>query len=217
MAGLQEVAQIIVTKNIPELLDLPDDHRLLIIDNTSPKGFGANHNAAFLQCDQPFFCPLNPDIELSGNPFDALLREAHLPESGVIAPLVCSPKGEVEDSARYFPTPMLILQKLLGRGEGRYPFATGDKVITPDWVAGMFMLFQAPVYRARCGFDKRYFMYYEDVDICKRLNLLGKKSKQVLGVSVIHNAQRNSHRNLQHLRWHLKSMFRYFWTHWAKV
>lgn len=69
-----EVSQIIVTWNIPE--PIPSFKRGIIqyIENIAPKGFGANHNAAFMQCNQNYFCPLNPDVQLVTNPFPELLR-----------------------------------------------------------------------------------------------------------------------------------------------
>src|SRR5574343_91402 len=69
-----EVAQVIITRNLPENLELPGGERVLLLDNAKPLGFAANHNAAFRHCIAPFFCVLNPDIELSGNPFPALLK-----------------------------------------------------------------------------------------------------------------------------------------------
>ncbi len=72
LLAFPEVARIILTLNVPESVALPDDARVTVIGNAAPKGFGANHNAAFAFCTQTFFCPLNPDIEFDRNPFPAL-------------------------------------------------------------------------------------------------------------------------------------------------
>jgi len=68
LLAFPEVAQIILTLNVPESVALPDNARVTVISNAEPKGFGANHNAAFAACTQTFFCPLNPDIEFDRNP-----------------------------------------------------------------------------------------------------------------------------------------------------
>lgn len=50
LLAFPEVSQIILTLNVPESVALPDDARVTVIGNAQPKGFGANHNAAFACC-----------------------------------------------------------------------------------------------------------------------------------------------------------------------
>lgn len=80
----------------------------------------------------------------------------------------------------------------------------------PDWVGGMFMLFRNEVFRAAGGFDARYFLYYEDVDLCARLTLQNLAVVLCPQVKVIHEARRSSHRSLKYAMWHLRSMGRFF-------
>ena len=81
-------------------------------------------------------------------------------------PLVQDPGGKAEDSARRFPTAAGLLRKLVTTPSGPdYPLDAGP--IEVDWVAGMFMVFSADAFRAVSGFDERFFLYYEDVDICR--------------------------------------------------
>lgn len=202
-----EVAQIIVTRNIPENLDVAG---VIVIENPEPKGFGANHNVAFKHCNQPYWCVLNPDIELSGNPFPGLLALLEQDRRlGLVAPVVTSPKGEIEDSVRPFPSVVSILAKALGLSDGRYPRDRAAEVLNPDWVAGMFMLYPSDTYRSLGGFDERYFLYYEDVDICARAWRAQVGIAVAKSVLVVHDARRASHRNLRFLRWHLSSMLRF--------
>lgn len=78
------------------------------------------------------------------------------------------------------------------------------------------MLFRANDFGAINGFDEKFFLYYEDVDICTRLWKANKRIELVLQASVIHKAQHMSHRNLRYLLWHLTSMVRYFLKHWLR-
>lgn len=217
LLACDEVAQIIVTRNIPELLPIPDSDRITVLDNKLPKGFAENHNAAFQFCKQPFFCPLNPDIALQGNPFSVLLTEMEKSAASIAAPLVVAPAGSVEDSVRHFPTLRSLARKICGAGDGRYHLKLNDPVVFPDWVAGMFILFRGADYARLEGFDQGYFLYYEDVDICARAWKAGMKIVACPSVAVVHDARRDSRRSLRHLRWHLASMARYFMKHWGRL
>ena len=65
---------VVLTLNVPENLPtLPADLPVSVIRNEAPKGFGANHNAAFRASTGEYFCVLNPDVRLAENPFPHLL------------------------------------------------------------------------------------------------------------------------------------------------
>jgi GT2 family glycosyltransferase len=212
-----EVGQVLLTLNIPETLEIDSDERLQILRNAQPKGFGANHNAAFELCNQAFFCVLNPDIAFAGSPFAPLLYELERGPAALVAPLVLSPQGLVEDSVRYFPTLRGLLAKLLWRADKRYAVQQGDVPLYPEWVAGMFMLFRREAFTRLGGFDEGFFLYYEDVDICVRAWRLGLPVLVCPSAAVVHDARRDSRRNLRHMRWHLASMARYFCKYWGRL
>jgi GT2 family glycosyltransferase len=204
--------EIILTQNIPEVRNyfsgaIP--FNTVRIKNAKPKGFGANHNAAFGHAKGDFFCVLNPDIRIPRNPFPALLAELSRPKIGVAAPRILGPTGGIEDSARRFPTAAFLLRKAL-EDAPIIDYPTVDKPISPDWVAGMFMLFRREIFAEVGGFDESYFLYYEDVDLCRRLRRRGLDVRMVPSVDVIHDARRASRRSLRYLRWHIESMLRYF-------
>lgn len=206
--------EIILTHNIPAdsaKLDTRLPFQVLVVENARPKGFGANHNAAFLRAQGDFFCVLNPDIRIASDPFPALLEELSLPRVGVVAPKIASPIGKIEDNGRRFPTPWYLVRKLFGL-TGGLDYRIEQTTLSPDWVAGMFMLFRKDVYAELAGFDERYFLYYEDVDLCRRLRKRGYDVRLVPCVSAVHDARRQSRRSLRHLRWHLASMLRFMVT-----
>lgn len=212
--------EVILTKNVPERLpfvveDAP--YPIRVVENVVPKGFGANHNAAFRLARGEWFCVMNPDIRLNGNPFPVLLKEIERQQAAVIAPAVLSPTGRVEDSVRRFPTPLSLAQKILGRVDGRYPFSVGEETFAADWVGGMFMLFRAGDYQCVGGFDEGFFLYYEDVDICARLWKAGRRVLACPKAQVIHDARHTSRGNLRYMRWHAGSMARYLSKHWLRL
>jgi len=214
---LPQVSCVVLTLNIEEALELPRDQRLRVIKNGMPRGFGANHNAAFDLCHTAFYCIANPDIEITDNPFPALLLGLQDPSAGVAAPLVRGPNGELEDSWRRFPSPLDIASKLLSSHRGTYSEATLHETFEPDWAAGMFLLFRAKDYLAVNGFDEGYFLYYEDVDICARLRGTGHKVVGCTGTEIVHQAQRSSWRQWSYFLHHLASIWRYYTRDWRRV
>lgn len=203
--------RLILTENIPESPDLPVAEYPFPIDiirNTRRKGFGANHNAALNHSDSEWFCVLNPDIRLPNDPFPALFEVAADSLNGVVAPVVTNPDLVAEDHAREFPSAFTLLAKAFGhRPHVRRP--ESQSVYYPDWVAGMFMLFRNATLRQFGGFDEKYFLYYEDVDLCARLRDHGLQVAVCTQASVVHAARRESRRNLRYAAWHLRSAVRF--------
>lgn len=205
-------AEIIFTVNTDEPLPFATrnyHHSIKVIRNETPKGFGANHNFAFNHSRGQYFCVLNPDIRLVGNPFDTLIACLNDSKAGVVAPRIVNPNGGIENSARRFPTPFSILLKAIANSsmidyqQDEYPYET-------DWVGGMFMLFPKDCFRRMGGFDERYFLYYEDVDLCARMKMAHCSAILCPQVTAVHDPRCDSHHNLQYMRWHLRSMFRFF-------
>lgn len=209
---LPNETEVILTINVPENESYLSEGIYLplrVIRNISPLGFGANHNQAFASACGEKFIILNPDIRIRGNPWHAL-DSAFDPDTGACAPLVLSPAGTIEDSVREYPTLGRLFRRVVLRDRSPdYLVPSKHDSVNVAWAAGMFVMFDSESFREIGGFDTRYFMYLEDVDICKRLHTAGKKVLWVPQCSVIHNAQRASGRSWQHLRWHVRSVVRY--------
>lgn len=203
--------RLIVTENIPEepalaAADYP--FPVEVIRNADRKGFGANHNAALARSGHGLFCVLNPDIRIPSDPFPVLGAVAQDPRVGVVAPVVTSPEGIPEDNARAFPSVFTLLAKAFGH-RPRTAAPAGTATHHPDWVAGMFMLMRSDTLRSLGGFDENYFLYYEDVDLCARMRDRGLEATICTSVSVVHDARRESRRNLRYAWWHLRSALRF--------
>ena len=204
--------ELLLTLNTEERVDFDTSgffYPIRIIKNDVPKGFGANHNQAFKSSVGQIFCIVNPDIRFDVCPFGALISSFLGLNIGAVAPVVVNPTGQIEDSVRRFPTPGEILGKVFGKHKESGYVLQGAPVF-PDWVGGMFMMFPRSIFAQLHGFDERYFLYYEDVDICARLNLAGFPVAVVPDCRVVHHAQRSSHRSIKYLRWHIRSMLRFF-------
>jgi len=212
-----DIAELIVTVNVPEdeafLRSYPPE-RATVIRNATPKGFGANHNTAFARCRTPWFVVINPDVRLPADPFASLLATASaLPGVGVVAPEIVDSAGRAEDSVRTNPTPLSVAGRLFDRKIGCIDEPRSlDSKAGFFWLAGMFLMFSSAAFRRVGGFDERYFLYYEDFDICARLQRAGFVIAVDREVAAVHDAQRDSRRSLRHLKWHVGSLLRVWLT-----
>jgi N-acetylglucosaminyl-diphospho-decaprenol L-rhamnosyltransferase len=203
--------EVILTVNTPEDVSglVRRTFPVRVINNLTPKGFGANHNAAFEQALGRLFVVVNPDIRAPDLQLEELRIVVEAGRTGACAPLVVNGRGDSEDSARRFPTfRRLMARILLNDRSPDYGRPSAPSIV--DWVAGMFIVFRREAFQQAGGFDaRRFFMYYEDVDLCERLHRLGWAVQLQPSTRVVHNAQRASHRNLRHFRWHAVSAIRY--------
>jgi GT2 family glycosyltransferase len=204
--------EVILTVNIPEELPASLDqlpYSLLVLRNEAPLGFGENHNRAFMHSTAPYFCVINPDIRIASDIFPVLIDGLKDPSCGVIAPLIVNGADSIEDSARKFPTPFKILCKAVGGCRGQ-DYQIESAKLEPDWVGGMFMVFRRDTYALLGGFDQKFFLYYEDVDLCARILLHGLRVVMISSVRATHLARRSSHSSAVYSFMHIRSMIRFF-------
>ncbi len=220
--------ELIITANLPNSLPRCLDNLALcdlsfpikLIHNTLPRGFAANHNAAFQHAQGQWFCVLNPDIQFIHDPFPALLAQCvKTHKIGVIAPQIINAFGQLEDSARDFPTFWSLLKKAFAINPDRARLARQllhNPTSEVDWVAGMFLFIPRTVFNAVTGFDERYHLYYEDVDLCARIRQSGWQIMITSHATVVHHAQRHSHRHWRYFIWHVTSLLRFFWQYYLQ-
>ncbi|WP_019568681.1 glycosyltransferase family 2 protein [Thioalkalivibrio sp. ALMg13-2] len=213
LLALPEVTQILVTLNRWEELDFPQHSKLEVIQNQRRFGFGYNHNRAFQRATEPYFCVMNPDVILTENPFPSLLGTLSETGAGLVAPQVYDAAHTLQPSARRFPTVASLARKLLKGETGAYPSPARSALTYPDWVAGLFMLASRDAYRDVNGFDRAYFLYYEDVDLCARLWAAGHTVVLDPNATIIHDAQKRSHADPIHFLMHVRSLLRYLRKH----
>lgn len=199
------VARVVLTQNVPEAdPQAPPGgwpYTLQIRRNVQPAGFGANHNRALAEAREPFVCILNPDVALlEADPFTALVRAAAGAGAGCAYPCQVDAVGKVQDSERTLPTPLALWRRRVCKQPSR-----ADTPV--EWVNGACMVLPRDVWETLGGFDERYFMYCEDVDLCLRLRLAGLALVRA-PVRVQHVGVRASHRSWRPLGWHVRSLWR---------
>src|SRR5262249_37570698 len=130
---------------------------------------------------------MNPDCRLIAGALPVLQHELDaMPDCGLVGPRILSPDGTVQGTARGDPDMLTgvfgrasALRRLLPnlavsrRNVLDNTVAADDASVVVDWVSGACMLARREALEKVGGFDERYFLYWEDADLCRRLRLAG--------------------------------------------
>ncbi len=186
-----------------------------VVRNGSNRGFGAAANQGFRAARADKVLVLNPDARLTEGSLALLIDELDAsPDYALAAPTLLLPDGKEQDSPRRFYDLASVLAQRTPFGRtraGRMARQTHvmhgvprEEVGSVDWVTGAAMLLKKNAV-AECGpFDERYFLYFEDVDLCRRLAGGGRAVRFVSEAVVEHDFQRGSRRQVpwNPLLWH---------------
>lgn len=205
--------------------------RVRLVRNAANVGFGRAVNQAVALADSHVVMLVNPDCELRAGAFEALAAEleAH-PECAIVAPRVLNDDGSVQGNVRGHPTLMTglfgrttLLTKLFPRSRMAMRNVAvrddaGDgEARAVDWVSGACMLMRRAAFVRVGGFDERYFLYWEDADLCRRLAETGYTTRYVPAATVVHSGGASSRTaRLLAIRAFHQSAFLYYSTHVAR-
>ena len=194
--------------------------------NESNLGFGAANNIGIEAGEAPYVLVLNPDTRITPGALDSLLAlMEERPEVGMAGPRLELDDGSFDHASRRgFPTPLGALGHFtgLGRREGapealaqyRAPEVDAGPV---DAINGAFMLIRRGALKQVGGFDERYWMYMEDLDLCYRFAEAGWSTWYEPSVTVIHIKAGTSgrHRSLRLTYAFHYGMYRFYRDHYA--
>jgi GT2 family glycosyltransferase len=195
-----------------------------LIRNDVNEGFAAANNRALKTAVGKNVLILNPDMVLSEKTklVQAMNYLQISPKVGLVSLKLLYENGKVQESARKFPSAFTFLIRGLKLGKFFYRFSfyrskffdagAEQGPVEVDWVIGAFMLTSKEKMEKVGGFDNKYFMYYEDADLCLRYRKRGYKIVYLPYLSAIHSYQRESAKPVfSKLKWiHFKSFLRFF-------
>ena len=155
-----------------------------------------NRAVATLPAGDEFVVVANPDVVWGPDSIDVLLEAAaRWPEAGSLGPLIRDPDGSVYPSARHLPS--LIrggMHAVVGFAWKANPWTKSyrQERLEPSerpvgWLSGSCLLVRRSAFDAIGGFDERYFMYMEDVDLGDRLGRAGWLNVYVPGSEILHD------------------------------
>jgi N-acetylglucosaminyl-diphospho-decaprenol L-rhamnosyltransferase len=177
-------------------------------------GFGAAANSGIKHTDSPIVALLNPDIRAYDDSLGLRLQERFVsPRIGLVAPTLILPDGSKQDSAREVPTPLDITFRRYSNPQRGAVWAVKPTAV--PWVVGACMAIRRRAFEEVGGFDERFFMYFEDVDLCVRLKGAGWDVMLDSETSVEHHHAASSRRSLTgwSTRQHIRSAMRFYRKH----
>ncbi|EAQ49528.1 glycosyltransferase family 2 protein [Leeuwenhoekiella blandensis] len=186
-------AEIIVVDNNSqdetEELITTNFERVIFQQNNENLGFAKAYNQAVHTAKGKYVCILNPDTVLSENCFKTLIPFAEKqPDFGALGPRLIDGTGHyLPESKRNVPDFKVAFKKMTGDTSRYYANQLAqDEIGEVPVLVGAFMLVKKQAYLKIKGFDERFFMYGEDIDLSYRLTQNGFKNYYFGQVSVIH-------------------------------
>ena len=185
-------------------------------------GFGTAHNFAIREVigkgDYHFI--INPDIKFGSEVIKELILWTKGKEDvGAVMPRVVYPNNQVQFLTKILPSPFILVirrirllkplyKKKCDQYELRHIEPRNLKNV--PFLSGCFLLLDLNNLNEELLFDERYFMFFEDVDLCRKLNKAGLKTLYCNDVTVIHDHVAKSFFKGKYLKMYLQSAIQYF-------
>lgn len=180
------------------------DQKITLIFSFENIGFGKGNNLGAKSSTGEFVMFLNPDTKVFKNALGELLSfiEGHL-DAGIVAPTLIQADGSLQPSVRRLPTLLGAFQEYyLGIKRAYEAYVPGGKTpIVVESVVGAGMMMRRDIFNQVDGFNSKFFMYYEDLDLCRTVRKLGLKIYYLPQVEIVHKVGGSvSEKKLQWLR-----------------
>lgn len=214
-----EISKIILVDNDDsDWAKRPIDLKINYIKSEGNYGFGYGHNVAIKKFanECQYFLICNPDITFDSNIFSSFIKFIENRPEGLFLPKILYPNGNDQYGARLIPTPLDLFARRFSQTLANYlnkrylltKYNINKSCFVPN-LSGCFMLFKSDCLLKLDGFDERYFMYLEDIDLSRRCaekygNLYCPEYQ------IIHNHEQGSYKNQFLLKTHIESAVAYF-------
>lgn len=215
------ILNIFIIDNSPSKQPEFNQLKATYIFNDENLGYGIAHNIGIKQTINksiPYHLVVNPDIEFKPEILSEIVSYMNNnPKIGLLMPQIVYPTGEIQYLCKLIPSPFdLIFRRFLPnswtkkRREKLEMRKLGyDRIMEVPYLSGCFMFLRTDAIRRVGLFDKRFFMYPEDIDLSRRIH---RKFKTIYypKVQVIHNHAQESYINTKLLFVHITNMIKYF-------
>lgn len=221
LSGSDGLLYVVDNSNFPLQHELFAHPRVRYIYVGENLGFGKAHNLALtlIAGSSDAHLLLNPDISFEPNVLPELVHFLKAnPGVGAVMPRIIFPDGSLQRLCKLLPTPIdLIFRRFIpsewfktkiNERYEMYGLSQNKPSLVPT-LSGCFLLIRSDLLSRLGGFDERFFMYMEDVDLVRRIGDVAE-TVYLPSVQVIHAYAKGSYRNRKLLGYHLRSAFKYF-------
>jgi GT2 family glycosyltransferase len=151
-------------------------------------GFGANHNTVIRATSGRYVYILNDDTTAADWGFQKMVSYLDArPRAGALGPRIVYPDGTRQDSAWRFPSPLRTAVGALTLNQFVWAQSRAGKRRLVDWTSGAAMLVRRAALDEVGLFDERFFIYSEEVDLCRRIRRAGWEIHHFPDVTVTHH------------------------------
>jgi len=203
--------------------------KVTYIENKENLGFGVANNQAINIADGEFTLIINPDTLVSEDTLDVMLSHMRKhPKCGASGCKILNPDGTfAPESKRSVPTLGTAISKVLGLNS-LFPKSKVFGSYYLGWIhenefahipvlSGSFMFWRTDVLQHLNGFDERFFMYGEDIDLCYRIQNTEYHIDYVPNTSIIHYKGESTRKgDLKYVRIFNKALYQFFEKHQSK-
>jgi len=192
-----------------------------ILSNPNRAGYGENHNLNLQRACGRYFVIMNSDMQVTDDVFFRLrdYMEVH-PEIGILSPKILNGDGSIQGLNKRYPTLLDLflrgfvpryVQSFFRRRMDYYEMRDigYDHSYDVPFLSGAFMFCRTDLLKSLNGFDSSYFLYFEDADLCRRVQRT-HRTVYYPNVSVTHFWKRSAHVNWVYTYYFLKSALQYF-------
>jgi hypothetical protein len=195
---------------------------VILIKNPVNRGFGPAHNQALSVADSIYHVVCNPDIRISDDVFTPLIEHLRANDRiGLSCPRFLSLDGTLQPLNRRHPNVLDLflrrftppfLRPLIQERLHSYDMQDVGYEHSYDvpFLSGAFLFCRTEVLKAVGGFDERYFLYFEDADLSRKVQDQGYRTVYLHDVSVTHAWERMAHKNWRGTRLFIESAYQYF-------
>ena len=182
-------------------------------------GFGSGHNIAakhYSSIHHRTHLILNPDVYISDECIRKIYSFINADENiSIVSPKLLNEDGSVQNICRLLPSVTSLIKRFINkifsinRANIEDKFNLVKKPTEVPSIHGACFFVKSDFFKSVNGFDERYFLYVEDIDLCRKLNKHGKIIFYP-EFSAIHKHAKGSYKNLKLFRYHFVSFFNYF-------
>jgi GT2 family glycosyltransferase len=149
--------------------------RVIVVDQGKNIGFGAAINLGVKKAKGKYLFFLNPDCEIISQNIECVINEFEENlKTGIIGSQLIGSDDEIQEwSAGAEITIINLIRNNIGLSNSRKIWRKKSKV-KANWVAGTALFVRKDLFDEIGGFDERFFMYFEDADLCKRARNYGR-------------------------------------------